>query len=124
MYSMATLHGSGAPVALSPIEQILPTRSRRALPLPVSLESFSTAFGNVRRLLTTAKEAQDPKELIIKAFQAIEASAEIAERIVMSVGAIEDKVETWELAAPRSHSQKPCLKANASAISRALDQTG
>ena len=46
-------------------------------------------------MLTTAKEAQDPKELIIKAFQAIEASAEIAEKIVMSVSAVEDKVETW-----------------------------
>ena len=76
------------------------------MPPPVSRESFSAAFGNVRRLLTTAKEAQDPKELIIKAFQAIEASAEIAEKIVMSVSAVEDKVETWELAAPRSHGQK------------------
>ena len=44
--------------------------------------------------------------MIITAFQAIEASAEIAERIVMSVNAVVDKVETWELAAPRLHGQK------------------
>ena len=76
------------------------------MPPPVPRESFSTAFGNLRRILATAKGTQEPKDLIVVAFQAIEASAEIAERIVMSVGAVEDKVETWELAVPRLHSQK------------------
>ena len=84
---------------------------------PVPRESFAAALGNVRKLLTSAREVQDPKEVIVRAFQAIEATAEISERLVMSVGALEDKVGTWETAAtsqfgsnrPKPLSESKCV---------------
>ena len=78
---------------------------------PVARESYARAFVNLRQLLNAARETQEPQEWILKAFQAIEASAEIFENIVRSIGAIEDKVENWESAAPFSpqfsYGQKP-----------------
>ena len=77
------------------------------MPPPVPRESFIAALGNIRQFLTLARDTHAPKEVIVKAFQAIEATAEISERIVMSVGALEDKVGTWETAATHSHGRKP-----------------
>ena len=84
---------------------------------PVPRESFAAALGNVRKLLTSAREVQDPKEVIVRTFQAIQATAEISERLVMSVGALEDKVGTWETAAtsqfgsnrPKPLSESKCV---------------
>ena len=84
-----------------------PAPAPRAMPPPVPREAFALALGNIRQLLTSAKDTQDPKEVIVKAFQAIEAATEISERIVMSVGALEDKVETWETATRRPQGEKP-----------------
>ena len=58
-------------------------------------------------MLNAVRDVQDPKEVILKAFQAIEASAEISENLVRSVGALEDKVDTWESAGHRYSSRKP-----------------
>ena len=69
------------------------------MPPPVARESYVAAFINLRQVLTAAKESQDPQQAILKAFHAIEASAEISENIVKSVGVIEDRLENWELAA-------------------------
>ena len=81
------------------------------MPPPVARESYVAAFINLRQVLTAAKESQDPQQAILKAFQAIEASAEISENIVRSIGAVEDKLENWESAAPFSpqisYAQKP-----------------
>ena len=62
----------------------------------VPRESYLAAFVNLRLLLTAARETQDHQQAILKAFQAIEASAEIAEHLVKSVGAVENKLENWE----------------------------
>ena len=76
------------------------------MPPPVLRESYTVAFGNLRRLLDGVKDAQDPKEAIMMAFQAISASAEISDNLVMSVGALEDTVNTWESAGSRSFGKK------------------
>ena len=75
------------------------------MPPPVSRESFAQALGNVRQLLVQARETQDAKEVLIKVFLAIEATAEISDRLVLSVGAVEDKVEIWTAARSHSHKQ-------------------
>ena len=77
----------------------------RAMPPPIPRESYIAAFGNLKRLLATAAEFQDPKEVLVVAFKAIEALATIVEQIVLSVNAVEDKVGTWEPAALRSSGQ-------------------
>ena len=64
------------------------------MPPPIPREAFAAAFGNLRQLLTTARDTADPKEVIVKAFQAIEATTEISQKLLMSVGALEDKWET------------------------------
>ena len=71
---------------------------------PVLRETFAHALGHLRQILIAARETQDAKEVLMKVFLAIEATAEISGRLVLSVGAVEDKVETW--IATRSHSQK------------------
>ena len=55
---------------------------------PVRRESFTIALGNVRQLLTTARDTQDPKEVLVKAFQAIEATAEAAEEVIVTIPSI------------------------------------
>ena len=59
----------------------------------VPRESYIAAFVNLRLLLTTAREMPDHQQAILKAFQAIEASAEIAENLVKSIGAVENKLD-------------------------------
>ena len=73
----------------------------------VAWESYATAFVNLRQLLSTAKDAKDAREIFLKAFQAIEASAQISENMAASIGAIEDKIGNRESEAPSSHSRKP-----------------
>ena len=65
------------------------------------------ALANLRGLFTAAQNTQDPKEAITMAFQAIQAAAEISEKLAWSMGAVEDRMETWESAAPCQHGQKP-----------------
>ena len=67
------------------------------MPPPVARESYTAALGNLRQILTAARDIQDAKEIIRLAFRAIEASAEISENLVHSVGSVEDKWATWEL---------------------------
>ena len=74
---------------------------------PIQRESYVAALMSLRGLLTAAQNTQDPKGASVKGFQAILAAAEIIENIVVSIGAVEDKVETWESAAPRQYGQKP-----------------
>ena len=76
------------------------------MPPPVPRDAYAVALGNIRQLLATVKDTPDPKEVTLKAFQAIEATTDIAQKFLLSIAALEDKVETWELAAPRSHGQK------------------
>ena len=78
------------------------------MPPPVIRESYTAAFGNLRRLLTTARDTQDAREVVLLAFRAIEASAEVSENLVHSVGSVEDKLATWEFSTPRgSFGSKP-----------------
>ena len=81
------------------------------MPPAVARESYAAAFSNIRGLLAAAKETQDAKEVLRKAFQAIEASTEVSENLVRSLAAVEDKVEQWEslpsLAAQFAQGQKP-----------------
>ena len=77
------------------------------MPPPVARESYVAAFFNLRQVLIAARELQDPQQAILKAFQAIEASAEISENMVKSIGAVEDKFENWESLPQFSYSQKP-----------------
>ena len=82
------------------------------MPPPVPRESFALALGKLREILDVAKGNTDPKEVLVKALQAIEATAEISEKILLSIGALEDKVETWEAAGSNyptegSHGRKP-----------------
>ena len=64
------------------------------MPSPVARESYTAAFRNMRQLLTAARDTQDAKEVIRLVFRAIEASAEISENLVHSVGSVEDKLAT------------------------------
>ena len=77
------------------------------MPPPVPRDTYAVALGNIRQLLSTVKGTPDPKEVTLKAFQAIEATTEIAQKFLLSIGALEDKVETWELSAPSSYGGKP-----------------
>ena len=58
-------------------------------------------------MLDAVREVQDPKEAILRAFHAIEASAVISENLVRSVGTLEDKMDTWESVRSRHPDKKP-----------------
>ena len=65
-------------------------------PPPVTRDAYTAAIAGVRQLLTTAKNTQDGKEIILMAFRAIEAQTEITEKLVDSIGSVEEKIAIWE----------------------------
>ena len=77
------------------------------MPPPVLRESFVATLGNLRQILDTGKNSKDAKEVLEKVFQAIEMAAEILEKSLLSIYALEDKVATWETATEGSQGRKP-----------------
>ena len=76
------------------------------MPPPVAHAEYAAAIANVRQILAAAGSTQDGKEIILKAFQAIEAQTAIAEKLVNSVGFVEEQVAHWE-SVSRKFGSKP-----------------
>ena len=74
-------------------------------PPPVPRTEYAAAIAGVRQILAAAGNTQDAKEIILKAFQALEAQAAIAEKLVNSVGFVEEKVAHWESVSGKSGSK-------------------
>ena len=72
-----------------------------AAPPPIQRETYLAAMRTVRQLILTWKGAGDAQDAFAKGIAANEALAEIAEKVIMSIATLEDKMATLESIAAR-----------------------
>ena len=77
------------------------------MPPPVARESHLTAVTALRQLVATSKSSVEPKDALAVATQAQESIVEIVERMVTSLGSLEDTSEILETSAARGATINP-----------------